>query len=735
MKIEDSIIPKMPYKGLDSYDEEDADIFFGRDEEVQEILDSLLPKTISIVYGPTGVGKSSILKAGVIKELNIDSRKRTISIYFDKWEGNVLEKLLSKINTKLINRFLDHDQDNAMSLSSSLIEVLNFWEGVLIKSKIDSYLCLILDQFSNYFRSHKEDNINTDRAFIQEFANAVKSCHSGRVNFIIAITSSEYFKIVPFLEDIRSSINVIEIPIKNLDLKSAREAIEKPVDQYNNLVRKYRQNLLKDNLSDVKPVHIGDGLVERILGVFRNGKDDGNQRGVAAPYLQIIMTTLWREEMRSDSSCLTVNTFREKLKGRQGVLSTYLNDRMDSLTVPEQDDAERIFQYLVTPSHEKRSYSIRDLAEYTRVDKTKLDELLLKLTGWSYRILRPVRASEKYQDEIRYEIFLEILAPGIHNWYHQHSQNRQKIQELPLISRDQSRHKQAELGALLARQAYLFRKQGHNLELSQIDEAFREALVGHQFSTVLEGHEKEVSSVAISPDGKWLASGSHDCTVILWNLEKSVNKSIGKKLKTLKEHKFGVLSVAFSPDGKWLASSEDDYSLDLNQKNKPTIKLWDLEQLKNSEQCDYTPKTLTGHEEAIRTVTFSPNSQIIASGSKDKTVRLWDLNGNLLIEPLQFGGKVNAVSFSPDGNRLAAGGDEKEARSREDKKLRVGDLINPIRSLLSRFGLTKFLFSKLDPIKFSFLSSSRGSNQEVSCVTIWELYDSSESTEIASKPR
>lgn len=149
----------------------------------------------------------------------------------------------------------------------------------------------------------------------------------------------------------------------------------------------------------------------------------------------------------------------------------------------------------------------------------------------------------------------------------------------------------------------------------------------------LTGHNGWIKSLAISRNAKILASGSNDLTVKLWDV------SSGRERSTLGGHNGPVEVVLFSPDDRWLASGSTD----------ATIKIWDS-------ATGREVQTLKGHTAGITSLAFSADGRTLASGSADKSIKFWDTANWTSWRSLnKHTAKVTTLTFSPSGQRLASG--------------------------------------------------------------------------------
>ncbi|NET36546.1 MAG: hypothetical protein F6K19_31715, partial [Cyanothece sp. SIO1E1] len=163
---------------------------------------------------------------------------------------------------------------------------------------------------------------------------------------------------------------------------------------------------------------------------------------------------------------------------------------------------------------------------------------------------------------------------------------------------------------------------------------------------------REVKSVSFSPDGQIIASAGTDNTIKLWNLEGRQLEAFASRLKcnfSGDGHCDYVNSISFSPDGQHIASASGD----------DTIKVWDL----NGNLLH----TLEGHTKAVVSVDFSPNSPILASASDDETIKLWNTkDGNLLQTLRGHSEGITSVKFSPNGETIVS--------ASWDRTLKIWDL-------------------------------------------------------------
>jgi WD40 repeat protein len=212
----------------------------------------------------------------------------------------------------------------------------------------------------------------------------------------------------------------------------------------------------------------------------------------------------------------------------------------------------------------------------------------------------------------------------------------------------------------------------------------------------LVGHNGRIWSIAFSPDGLTIVSGGEDLTVRLWNVAK------GTCLAEWEAHEGWVRFVAFSPDGRSIASCSYDRS----------IKIWDVTKIPDFSKksgiclCLYT---LTGHQQPVSAIAFSPDGQQLVSSSFDKTIKLWDLNnGKCLKTLLGHHSRIWTVAFHPHGQQIASGSD--------DNNTKIWDLKQG-RCIKTIVGHTNAIIS----VKLSPNAGYLASGSEDNTIRVWDI--------------
>jgi WD40 repeat protein len=745
-----SVLPVSPYKGLDPYTAADTAFFFGREIERDIIISNLQASRLTLLYGQSGVGKSSILQAGVESFLNEQAqtnlRKQGFPgvavVVFKEWSGNnPIAELIRRIGDA-VSAAWGGSSFAPLPPIDDLAQVLRAWT-----SRLEGELYIILDQFEEYFLYHgqEEDAASFDYQFPR-----VLDTPDLAVSFLVAIREDSYTRLDRFKGRISGLFNNY-LRLDYLDEVAARAAIEEPLVEYN--------RRLPNSGDNQTSVSIESGLVERLLEKLKVGNiqigDSSSVTSASAPapvpasnaessiiqietpYLQLVLTRLWDAEQSQNSPVLRLQTL-ENLGGEAKIVQTHLDAVLAEKQLKDHESIiAAIFDRLVTSSGTKIALTLQELSGYANTSEAALEPLLEILA--KQRILRRIAIPSQAE---RYEILHDVLAAAIIAWCKDYSakEDKRKIQvELQrqrrqlrsalgigaillilliiaiyffifatnasnlatqqfkvAITAQANAETQKQLGQNNSAKSLAFQSQFYatnnqpdlglllsieSIKTANLAETKASLFFGlnsnpklHTFlhgtnvvnsvvfspdgkvlasgindnsiilwdvgsgkqSTILKGHTNYVSSVAFSPDGKELASGSLDRTIILWDVKG------GKQSTTLTGHIDAVTTVAFSLDGKLLASGSYDGN----------IILWDVGSGKQL-------TTLNGHTDAVRSVAFSPDGKLLASGSLDKTIILWDVVSSKQLTTLNgYASYVRSVTFSPDGKELASGNND-----------------------------------------------------------------------------
>jgi WD40 repeat protein len=400
--------PESPYKGLNAFEDSELDalLFFGREREREIVVANLVASRLTVLYGPSGVGKSSLLRAAVARSLR-ELPEEPLVVVFSRWSDDPAAALADAVA-----------EAAGTEPNGSAIEALE-----RAQSGRDVYV--VLDQAEEYFLYHGDEDKPGS------FADALPAVLAGpyRVNVLVSLREDSLAKLDRFAGRIPGLFSNT-LRLDRLDRQAARSAILRPVERFAELTG--IGVTVEPGLAQRVLDEVGTGRIEPALGGLGGveGGEDGAR--IEAPYLQLVMQRLWDEERAAGSNTLRIDTL-ERLGGAQQIVEEHVEGALAELTPVQKDVAARLFNHLVTPSGTKIAHEAADLADFGQVPIEELQPIVAALSD-----RRIVRSLEEGGD-VRYEIFHDVLAQPVLAWRARHRTERAVERELEERHRRRSR--------------------------------------------------------------------------------------------------------------------------------------------------------------------------------------------------------------------------------------------------------------------------------------------------------
>jgi WD40 repeat protein len=588
-----TVTPDSPFPGLAHYTGEYAELFFGRESETQQIIGNLQVARLTLLYAQSGVGKSSLLSAGVAPRLRAlaqatlteEGAPEYIPVEFPlelgdgrrlSWSGDAVAHLIEATNAA-VRPFSASGADADTTLEQALAQA---------SERTGATMLVILDQFEELF--NYESGNGTGTSFAHQFATCLNRPDL-RAHFLIAIREDAYARVGDLLSSRVSNVYGNYMHLEYLDATALRESVARSLAAFNRLYAPEDPYGLEPGLLDA--------ILEEVSDVSRsqNGlASDAKTAGIDTAFLQLIMRRLWDEEVAEGSRVLHRQTLA-RLGGASAIIRTHLDTAMANFAPAEQDTAAAAFRYLVTPDRAKIALGPRALSEWTGVPEPRLAAVLDALAGTNMKILRPIAQADRAEDR-RYEIFHDGLAEPIISWRQQHDDaERRELQQQ--AARERRRRKLAAAAA-----AVFF------VALVAVAVAFLLVVLNRE-----QAKKNLAASVAISE-----------------RINDVQGPFFGPAAAALAGLEAYRLSPTFEARQQIFGVLEDNAGL---------------------------PTVAAGHTRSVNAVTFLANSPVVASAGSDGTIRLWNRDGQALLpHPLASYTSDAVLSLAASSRGILAAG-------------------------------------------------------------------------------
>jgi WD40 repeat protein/energy-coupling factor transporter ATP-binding protein EcfA2 len=625
-----------PYPGVRAFREDENKFFFGRQRQINYMLGRLREDRLLAIVGPSGSGKTSLVLAGLLPEMKRDDKLNNTERYYFPiiTPGSRPMENLERMFHLSDNVRHEAGARQTMDSRQGSYQLVNQIE---LFTKLPAVI--VVDQFEEVFtRANDKDR----RAFMANLGRVIQSQQARHI-VILTMRDDDYDSYLPKPERFRRVLDPAKVSLPQLGSLELREAIEKPGAYV---------GLDFDELT----IEI---LVKEIISV-----------PVGLPLLQFTLLKLWVIHKKNED----INEAFKQTGCARSLLANSAEEFYKKLDFREQRLCKRLFTDLITIDSDLKAYSYPvargDLYRKTE-NKARVDSLIGNLASEQLLRLNPGGVPADDEVELVHDSLIRSW-PRMAEWVASKRKKRRwgriaagvafaGLVFLVLLlgalawgqkkqsdqSRDLARLSNKQFGYDRFDLAMLFGGEAYKVEANATT---RSNLLKLLYSLQSTSHPKifldkenfEAEDLVFSAESadnpSKLAAIDHDGNIVIWNLNSRMIE------RTLVSENIATFPLAFSPDGKRLATASLDQAV--------TLILWDLE---NGQRTDLTqePKAFP-----ITSLTFSPDSKSLLTGSDNGSVIKWDdLAGNEIKTTLlyQHSDTVRTVAFDATGDLLASG--------------------------------------------------------------------------------
>ncbi|QLE56342.1 hypothetical protein [Nostoc sp. TCL26-01] len=688
----------------------------GRHQDVNRLIERITRADykLTIVHGPSGVGKSSLLKAGLVPTLHkkLIGERIPLSIVLSSYTDWV-----TTLGRSFHQAITQEDTANSLEFTPSIL-----LEKIRFATECNHTIIIIFDQFEEFFFvSSFQQKLNFYQFFSEclniPYVKIIISLREDYLHYLLdferwdKISKNSFYDLSVINKnildkDIRYYLGKFSIPDAQGIIYYLTECSQYEISQ--DLTNQLVQDLAGET-GEVHPIElqiVGAQLQADNINTLEQYKQCGGTKKLIERWLEEVVQDCGQEnadlswqllfELTDEKGTRPLKTKADLVvaldlditskseSNWQLILEILVGSGLVLCWREELGDRyQLVHDYLVEPIRQRNDYGIAAELEKVKLEKTQA-EVAQKFSQEQLNLVLRRRLREARIAGILLAIMGSTIASL---WWQADVQKR--AAEIQTIRAERSEIN-LQISAIAASSEALFSshqefdalleslrawkklKQATDVKPEtqmRVMTALQQAVYGVTESNRLEGHSDIVWGVVYSPDGKLLASASTDRTIKLWTPD-------GKLLQTLSGHTSAVTSVSFSPDGQSLAST----SLD------KTVQIWH----KNPITGTFAPETLTTpivQKDWVYNVSFSPDGELLATGSKDKTISIWRRDGSLVTTLKGHKGAVNWVSFSPNGRFIASASEDRTIKIWQ----RNGSLVKTLSA--HQLGVTMLTFS------------------------------------------